>query len=191
MSSISGIANSNLDLGAVALTLAEQSVRSHQDDATTEKALSKAAAKLREVNLEAGRKSLITAARKAVAGAAISAGFQLAAAGAQFASANNLTQAASLDGADAKIAEASSKTWDAVAALDMAFSKAGDIVASTGQFDQAHKVQFDKTAEALQQEVQDAERARGAAKDAQARELAAMKDLIELQRDAARAAQRA
>jgi|WetSurMetagenome_2_1015567.scaffolds.fasta_scaffold458488_2 hypothetical protein len=194
MSPMSRISDGSDGLGAVALALAEQSVRSHQDDAITEKALSTAVSKLRQVNLEAGRRALVTAANKAVAGAAVSAGFQLAAAGAQFASASALSQSASLDGVDpagAKLAEVSAKTWDAVAALDTAFSKAGDIISATGQYDQARKAALDKSAEALQQEVQDAERARSAAKEAQSRELAAMKDLIELQRDAARAAQRA
>ena len=193
MTTSSPLNNSTVGLGAVALALAAESVRAHQDDAVTEKAFSKAASRLREINLEAGRRDLITAANKAVAGAAVSAAFQFAAAGAQFASASSLSQAANLPQGDslAKVAEASAKQWDAVASLCTAFSKTGDIVAATGQYDQAHKVQLDQAAEALQQEVQDAERARGAAKEAQSRDLAAMKDLIEIQRDAARAAQRA
>ena len=194
MCPVSSISGGTAGLGAVALALAEQNVRSHQDDAITEKAFSKAATTLRQVNLEAGRRELVRAADKAVAGAAVAAGFQLAAAGAQFASASALTQAASVQDVDpvsAQLAEASSKTWDAVASLDTAFSKAGDIIAATGQYDQARKVMLDKSAEALQQEVQDAERSHTAAKDAQSRDLATMKDLMELQRDSARSALRA
>jgi hypothetical protein len=175
----------------LALAAAAESVKSHRDDALIEKAVASAETKMRQANLEAGRRELCKAADKAVAGAAVSAAFQLAAAGAQFASAGALTEAANL-GADAgKLAEATSKCWDAVASLDMAFSKAGDIVSATGQYDQARKVELDKSAEALQQGAQDAERARSSAKEAAANELATMRDIIAQQRDAARAAARA
>jgi acyl-CoA synthetase (AMP-forming)/AMP-acid ligase II len=195
MTTSSRISSGAAGLGPLALALAEESVRSHHDDALTEKALSAAASALRQVNLEAGRRALVTAADKAVAGAAVAAAFQLAAASAQFAAASaTATQATCLaanDPGGARLAEVSAKTMEATAALSTAFAKSGDIIAATGQYDQARKTMLDKSAEALQQEIQDAERARTAAKDAATRELATMKDLVELQRDAARAAIRA
>jgi hypothetical protein len=175
----------------LALAAAAETVRSHRDDAITEKAIGAVESQMRLANLEAGRRELCKAADKAVAGAAISAAFQFAAAGAQFASAGALTQAADLTGKAADAATASSKAWDAVGNLNLAFAKGGDILSATGQYDQARKVEFDKSAEALQLGAQEAERARSSAKEAAASELAAMKDIIAMERDAARAATRA
>jgi len=181
MTVIAPPSGSTSSLAQIALALAEETVRSHHDNAQVEKAISKAESTLRQADLAAGRRELLQAADKALLGGCIAAGFQLVAATAQFEQA----------GCIAAGAAAGAKTCEAGATLGQALAKSGDILAASGQYDQADKLRLDAGADALKDALQESQRALASDDDGRRRGLATMKEIADRAYEGARSALRA
>ena len=181
MTVIAPPSGSTSSLAQIALALAEETVRSHHDNAQIEKGITKAESTLRQADLEAGRQELLKSADKALVGGCISAAFQVVAATAQ------LEQA----GCIAAGATAGAKTCEAGATLSQALAKTGDILAASGQYNQAEKLRLDAGAESLKDALQESQRAIASDDDGRRRGLAAMKEIADRAYESARSAIRA